>query len=142
MPLVAPLKSEQLLVRNAVGGIPVHIEQVVNKLVLETVTANQEGLNNRLSAALETLVVRIVHKVVNASEFVSRFSDAVINSPGCIAPVVALVKMEHRKLVTEQGKIEDRFWQFVEARLKFDRRPVSVPSEGSDRPLTDIPTIK
>lgn len=89
---VATFNSETLLVRDAVASIPVHVEEAVNKLVLETLTANKKGVNNRLSAALETLGIRTVQKVVNPPEFISRFSDDVIDNPRFITPVAALVK--------------------------------------------------
>lgn len=73
---VAPLTSEQLLVRDASAGIPIHIEGAVDNLVLESLSANQKGVDKRLQAAIETLVVRTVHKVVNLPEFISRFLDA------------------------------------------------------------------
>lgn len=68
---MAHLTSEQLLIWDAVAGFLLHVEEVVNKLVLEMLSANQKGADKRLSAALETLVVRIVNKVVNPLEFIN-----------------------------------------------------------------------
>lgn len=62
---VAPLMSEQLLFRDTVTGIPVHVVEVVNNLILVTLTANQKGIDILLEA-LETLVVRNVHSFVSS----------------------------------------------------------------------------
>lgn len=51
--LVAPLINEQLLVRNAVTNIAVHVEKAVNKFELEKLTANQKGVDNSLSAGFD-----------------------------------------------------------------------------------------
>lgn len=135
---VAPIKSEQLRVRDAVEGIPVDVKEAASNLVFRTPTANQKGVDNHLLAALETLVVCTVHKVVNSSEFMSRFSDAVIDRLWFVALVAISIKLKHQNLVTKQIKIANRCRQFVEAGEKMDPCPVSEPSEGSDRPLNDI----
>lgn len=75
-------------------GIPVQVLKALNSLVLETPTANQKVVDNRLLAALETFVVQIVNKVVNLQKFMSRLSNAVIDIPGLVTPVAALVKSE------------------------------------------------
>lgn len=50
------------------------------------------NIDNKLSEALETLVVRIVHKVMSSPEFISRFSDAITGNPEIITQVAALVE--------------------------------------------------
>lgn len=91
---------------------------------------------------METFVLHIVQKVVNSPEFISRISDAVIHNPVFITPVAALGKCENQKLSTEQAKREDTFQQFVTTGTKMDPRSVSVASEGSYRPPTDISNEK
>lgn len=58
---VAPLTSEQLLVRDAVAAFPEHIERMVGSLVLGKLTENHLGVNNHLPVASETIVVRTLH---------------------------------------------------------------------------------
>lgn len=84
---VALRTSNQLLVRKAVTGIPVHIEASLSKLVLETLTSSLEGVDNLVSTTLETLVLHTVRKVVNSREFVRQFLDAVLDKHGFINPV-------------------------------------------------------
>lgn len=62
---VAPLMSGQLLVRDAMAGIPVHVEEAVGNLVLGSLTAFQKDLVICLYSTLEKVVVRTVYKVVN-----------------------------------------------------------------------------
>lgn len=106
--------------------------------MLGTLTENQKGVNNYLSAVQETLIIRGVHEVVKSPEFMSRFLNAVIENPGFIAPETELVTSEQQKLVTEQAKIKEIFRQFLKARTKMKPRPVLAPSEGSDQPPNDI----
>lgn len=132
------LASEQLSVRDAVAGIPVHVEEAVYKLVLETQTANQKGVDNRLFGSLGDVsrphrikgrVLTGVHRLI---------SDAAIDNPGFIAPKTVLVKSEQQRLVAEQANIENRYRQFVEVKIEMNLHPVLPPSEGSDRSPTDI----
>lgn len=109
----------------------------MNKLVLETLITNLNGVDNRVSAAMETLVLHTVRKVVRSLEFMSPFSDAVIDNLGFITQVAALVRFKQRGLAAEKGNIEDRFRQFVGAGIMSNPRQVSVVSEGSDRTPTD-----
>lgn len=89
---VASLQNEELLVSNTVAGIPEQFKEPVNMLVLEMLAMNQTGLNTSLSAALKTLVVHTVQKVVNSTKFINLLSEGVIDSPGFTAPIAALVK--------------------------------------------------
>lgn len=70
-------------------GIQEHNEEKVNKSVLEELTASQHGIYNSLSAALDTIVVSIVHKLVNSWDFITSFSDG---NSGLVVQVVLLVK--------------------------------------------------
>lgn len=76
---------------------------------------SQKFVDNGLLEALEMLVFRTVHKVMNTPKFTRQFLNAVTNNPKAVAPVVALVRSEQQKLVIEQAKIVDRFQEFVEA---------------------------
>lgn len=99
---------------DVVVGIVVHIEEAFNKLVLETLIASQKGVDNSVSAALETSILHTVQKVVKSPDFMSRFSDAVIDSRGFITPVMELVKSEQWKAVTEEARFEDQHRQVEE----------------------------
>lgn len=136
--LDALLASEELLVHDAMAGITVHVEEAVNKLVLESLTANKKGIYNCLLVVLEVLVINSVHKVVNSPEFMIQSLNAVIRNPGFIAAMVACDKSEQRKLVAEQAKIKDIGRHFGEAGRKRDLRPVLIQPEGSAQPLNDL----
>lgn len=100
---VAPRLCEQLLVREAVAGIPVHGKETLSKLVVETLTSGQKGVNNRLSTALETLVFDAVQKSFKSPEFVCQFLYPLRRSLGFIRTVAALIRREQRKLAAEQA---------------------------------------
>lgn len=147
---VAPLTNEQVLFRDVLAGILVHIEEAENKLVLETLTAGQKSVDNRLLATLETLVLHTVQKVENSSESMDsdefstfcKFLDVVIDNHGLITPMTAFVKSEQRKLETERVRIEDRCRHFLEMGISMDSCSVSVATGGSNRPPTDISNNK
>lgn len=64
-------------------------------------------MDNRVATALENLVLHVVQKVSLCPEFIFQISDGVIDSPGYIKPVVALVRFKQQKLLAEQVRIED-----------------------------------
>lgn len=76
--------------------------------MLETLTTSQKGFANSVSTTLETLVLHTVQKVVMLLEFVIRFSDAVIDNPGFITQVVALVGSKKRRLMAEQANMKEK----------------------------------
>lgn len=90
------------------ADIPVHVEETINRFLLETLTTRRKGVDNHLSVALEMLAVRTIHKIVNSPRFISRLLDTIIDSPGFIALVAALVKSEQPKLATVQTKFRTR----------------------------------
>lgn len=59
---VAAFTSEQLLAYNSVGGIPLHIDEEITKLVLETLIANDKGVHGHVSATLYLLAIHTVYK--------------------------------------------------------------------------------
>lgn len=91
------------------AGILVHIKEIVSKLMLETLLTNKKSSDNRFSAALVTLFIRAVCKIMNSPDFISHISNAVINNPGFIALVAALVKWQEQRLVSKQANIEDKY---------------------------------
>lgn len=130
--------SEQLLIRDMVAGKLLHVEEAISKLAMETLTTTQKHAINLLTAALKTLFFRTVHKAVNSPEFISRFSDVLIDNSGIIAPLAAHFKSKQRELVTEQPKMKHRCHTFVETRIKIGVHPVPVASEVSYQPATHI----
>lgn len=60
--------SEKLVTRDAMEGIPVHNKEAGINAVLRMLIANQEHVDNRPSAALETVVLCTVHMVVNSPD--------------------------------------------------------------------------
>lgn len=61
---VTPRRSEQLLVYGVVASTPVHVEETLNNLVLETLTASYKRVQDRVSVALRILVPQTVRKVL------------------------------------------------------------------------------
>lgn len=107
-------------------------------MVLGTLTISQKGVDNHLSVSLKTLVLHAAQKAVYPPEFLSRFSDAFLDSSVFITLVAVLFKSEQQKLATKQVKTEDRCRQLVEMLTKMNSRQVSVASDGNDLLPTDI----
>lgn len=63
-----PPMSYPALVREATTSIPSHAKEVMSKLVLETVTAQQKGDDHCLVSAQEFLIECIVEKVENTQK--------------------------------------------------------------------------
>lgn len=55
-----PPTSDRIVVRDAITGIPFHVEEAMIKLVPEPLTGQHKGVHNRLSAALESRFQRTV----------------------------------------------------------------------------------
>lgn len=87
---------------------------------------------------LEALITRTVYKVVNSPEYMSRFSNTVIDNTILIALLAVLVESEQLQFATELANIEDACQQFLEVGTKIDPHPVSAPSKGSDLMPTNI----
>lgn len=54
---------DQILLRDVIG-VPFHVEKAMNSLALKTLTTLHKGVENGLSAAMKSLIVCIVGKVV------------------------------------------------------------------------------
>lgn len=89
-------------------------------------------------STLRALVVRAVHKVVTSPKSIRRLWDAVIDNTRFAAPVAALVKLEKRKPVTKQTKIEVRCRKFIKADVNMNLRTGLASSEGSKQQRTDF----
>lgn len=132
--------SEQLLLRNALASIPVHIEESLSKLLLEMLTGSQKVLYNNVSTALGTLMPGTVRNVVSLPEFMWQFSNAVFNNHGLLTLVPTPVRSEQSKHAEKQSRIENSCRQHVNAGIIADTRPVAW--YGSDQSPTDIPDDK
>lgn len=80
---VASQTSERLLVRDAMAGMLVYVEEAM-RMVLEMLFPNQKGVENHVSTAFETLVLQTLRRVMSSPEFVHQFSGAVIDNLGFI----------------------------------------------------------
>lgn len=89
----------------------------MKKLVLEIFTAQQKRIENRLLAALESLIERVVKKVVRSTRTIIGATKAVIDNPGSIGPTAALVKLEQRKCTGKVAKIEKHCGQYDKGRM-------------------------
>lgn len=94
---VAPLKSDQIIVRYVITGITFHIEEAMTKLVLETLMAQRKRVANLLTAALEPIIDCIVRKVMRSPKTIAELTEAVIDNHGFIARTDALFKPKQRK---------------------------------------------
>lgn len=98
----------EILVFDASGGISFHIEEVMTQLVLNTVTTQHKRVDKHLSATVNSLIERIVKKLVSSLETISVIWKAVIDNRKFIAPTTALVKSGQRKYTKGRAKIEER----------------------------------
>lgn len=132
---VATLAIEHPFAWDKMADIPVHLEEAVKTFMLEKLTATKMGVDNRLLAALEIIVIRSVHTLVNSPELISRLCSTIIESTEFVASVAALslVKSKQEKLATELAKIDDRCRRIVEAGTKRELHSVPIPSEGSEQ---------
>lgn len=94
---------------DAIAGIPFHIEEVMTKLVLENVKAQHKGVDSCFSATLESLIERIVKKVVNSPEAIGQIVQAVSDNPGFVAPVATFVKSEQSSIQKRERKSKSAF---------------------------------
>lgn len=129
--LALNLTSTQILRRNAITGILSRLEEVMTKIVVQSVTARKKPLNKRQSTALKSLIERVVKKVVKSPETASQVTKAVINNPGLIAATASLFNSEQRKYTDERAKIEECCRQYVEAGIILDYVAVPNPSDRS-----------
>lgn len=84
--------SNQILSCDAITSTPFHIKEAMKTLVLHTLTTQQKGVENRLSAALESLIELTVKKAFRSLQTIAEVTEAVIDNHGVIATPVALVK--------------------------------------------------
>lgn len=77
---VAPPKTDQILARDAITDNYFHLEEVKTKLVLDNLTSQRNGVDNRPSAALESFVEGLVREVVRSPQTIGRVAKAVIKN--------------------------------------------------------------
>lgn len=63
-----PSTSDQILVRDAITGISFYAEKAMTNMMLETLTAQREAINSRLSTAVESLTEHIVREIVSSQQ--------------------------------------------------------------------------
>lgn len=88
-------------------------------MVLETFTAQHKGVDNRLLAALESLIRRIVRNVVSLSQTTAQITEDIIDIPGSVSPMATLDKSKPRKYTDERAKIGDRCGKYAEAGMEL-----------------------
>lgn len=59
--------------RDVIPRIPVRNEEILNKLVIQTLTTRKKAVNDRLLAAFENLVLYTPEKIVKMLEFINGF---------------------------------------------------------------------
>lgn len=110
----------------------------MNKLVLETINAQNEEIHNRFLAALESLIERSVKRVANSPECFGNISEAFINNPGYFLLAAAFFKSEKRNKNEKRAKIEEHCRKLVDTGMKLNRFAVSHQSEIGVKLPTDI----
>lgn len=103
--------------------------------MLEAVKVQHEGVNKHLSAALQSLLERIVRKVVSSPQTVSQILEAVIDNRGLIARTV--VKLVQHKYTDTTANTEEGCAQYIEAGIKLDLVAASSPCGIGKRPSVD-----
>lgn len=120
--------SEKLLVRKAVSGTSVRVEESLKTLVLETLTTNRKVVQNRVLAAFEALILHSVQRVMSSPEYLSEYLcwslDVVIDIPRLNTLLAAVIKSAQLKLLTDQAKKEEIIPLFVDAWIMMDLLPV------------------
>lgn len=89
---VAASRSKHLFVCYKVASNPVHIEETVAKLVIETLITSYDGSSINVLGPSQTIVAHTVSMTMNSLELVSVFSETIIGNPGFIASVATLHK--------------------------------------------------
>lgn len=89
---VASLRRNEIHVRSVITGMRFNVEEARTKLVLKTLTAQQYGVDSRLSAILELLIKHFVRELMRSPRTIIVVTKAFIDNPGFIAPTAAIVK--------------------------------------------------
>lgn len=92
----------------------------MTNLVFRTLTGQQQVVDNRPPAALQSLIERIVRKKLRLPGTIAEVKEAFIDNFGFISTSAALVKLEQRKYTNERGKMKECCRQYVEAGIKLD----------------------
>lgn len=99
-------------------------------------SANRSGTDSHLASPLERLVLRTFERMLRTPATFKTITDAMLDNPGFIVPVTALVRSEHNLLITEQDKIDARCRQFEQFGTKSDRaKPVQMSEQGEEPPI-------
>lgn len=106
--------------------------------MIETVTAQYEGTQIRLSAVPESLIDSIVETVVSTRQTISQITESVTNNHVFIAPTATLVESKQCKYTEKRAKIEKHCGQYVEAGMKVNLFAVSDSSDFEEKPPTDM----
>lgn len=132
---VTALTSEQVLIGDALEGIPVYVEEVPRKMVIVS-KANRSGTGSHLSALLNRLVVNTFDNMRRMRATLKTTTDALLDNPGFFSLVAALIKSEHSHLITEQAKIDARCRQLVQLGTKSNRsKPAQMSEQGEETPI-------
>lgn len=84
------MTSEQILIRDELAGIPVHGEEALMRMVIDS-NANSSGRDGHFSARLERLVLKSFDMMPRTAATLKTISDAILDDPGFISSVAALV---------------------------------------------------
>lgn len=78
---VAPSKSDQILVSDVNTGISFHVNDAMTNLVVQTLYAEHKRVHNRLLLAHQSLLGRIVKKVVRSPQKLPKLTKPSLIDP-------------------------------------------------------------
>lgn len=89
--------SGQILLPKVIIGTLLQVKKAMSKLVYEAVMTGHKAEDSSPSATLESLLERVVKKVMNPPETFAHITEAVIEIPGLISRTALFIKFEQRK---------------------------------------------
>lgn len=97
-----------------------------------------KGVDNCLSASVESLIERIVSKMVKSPQTIAQIMESVIDYRGFIAQITAIVKPKQCRYTNEEAKGEELCRKCVKDGMKLDPVVALNPSEIGKKLPTNI----
>lgn len=99
-----PPANEQILVRDIITVICLHVEEAIRRCSLETVRAQHKRVYNHVSAALESLIGHIVRNVVHSPQIIAQIMKAVIHNPGLLSQRPPVTSRDYKSTQAREPK--------------------------------------
>lgn len=82
---VVPSMTDYIVLPDETTGIQFHVKETMTKIVLDTITAQDNGVDSRLTTVPASLIESIVRKEVSLRQTIAQATEAVVNNPGFIS---------------------------------------------------------